>query len=96
MMCLIEGCNHSKSRRMRIIKGDVINPWEEWQICPCCAITLALMKVINYPINTTTTRCNMYLKKELIVEKKPNVIAVRQVKEYRTNKRREFIAKMGY
>jgi len=96
MMCLIEGCNHLKSRRMRIKKGDGVNPWDNWQICPCCAVTLTEIGVIEYDAyHSVPIKCLNYIKAEIAISTwKPGPI--RQVQKNKTKRRKEFIARMGY
>jgi len=57
MRCLIEGCNHSASRRSRMQYQDT--PWKRWQICPCCAIELELWPWVQH------MRCRNAIEMEL-------------------------------
>jgi len=79
---------------MRIQKGDGVNPWDTWQICPCCAAVLNEWGVIDYDrYHSVSTRCLNSIKDELTEETIP-IGAIRQVQENRNKRRKEYIARM--
>ena len=62
MQCLIVGCYHPKSNRMRHMGGTC---WDKWQICPCCASVLNEMGSIEYKSTNNPRGCTNAIKKEL-------------------------------
>jgi len=89
MMCRIEGCNHTISRRMRI--GFESNCWGLWGICPCCAFELTILNVITYDFKSHMKRCTDAIKEELKNPETPNRIKIMEIQNKKRLKQKNWI-----
>lgn len=60
-MCLIIGCCHIVHHTQT--KGT---SWSDYQVCPCCAKELTIIRAIPYGDYSRSNSCGIKIKEELI------------------------------